>query len=474
MAAPLTLPQNSVLLEQLKGIQGGVNKVNPIDQFPITIGGSRFIVAARFGISGPSMGILSLISSSGKRVAEIDTLRGALSGENDSSYWNLDEEGLLELTGGLYSTLTEEEKEILANPKNPNSQFYPANSSLANYLPNTVGIPEPLKKAVKVSAAIPGIIPLEVIPSEPTSNPVQPVNPGQGQEPRTQQGGGSQGLALRYPIKMTGEQDTISFRAVEYFAKGGNIGTLNDEDFFNTFTFGERPLPGSQGRAYSGGVTLAIQSPISDLNSVDWSGGTINALEAFGVNAALKLMGSSTKDITRDLAEIADNVFDAARANQGAMLTYLAQEAIGVQNLQSRLQGQILNPNLELLFSGPQLRPFNFSFKLSAREPAEAVAIRRIINYFKYHMAPRAKDKLFLKAPYTFEIKYNGVGSLAIGQVKECALLSFGVDYTPLGSYATYKDGTMVQYNINMQFQELEPVTDIDQEPYKDSTTIGY
>ena len=41
---------------------------------------------------------------------------------------------------------------------------------------------------------------------------------------------------------------------------------------------------------------------------------------------------------------------------------------------------------------------------------------------------------------------------------KECAMTGFAVDYTPTGNYATYSDGTPVQYQITMSFSELEPI----------------
>jgi hypothetical protein len=45
-----------------------------------------------------------------------------------------------------------------------------------------------------------------------------------------------------------------------------------------------------------------------------------------------------------------------------------------------------------------------------------------------------------------------------IGQIKECGLQNLAVNYTPEGQYATYHDGPMVSYEIQMTFQELEPV----------------
>ena len=83
-------------------------------------------------------------------------------------------------------------------------------------------------------------------------------------------------------------------------------------------------------------------------------------------------------------------------------------------------------------------------------------------------MAPiRSKSNLFLKTPHTFQLRYLHRGETADGgtglhfklnNFKECALQSFGVNYTPTGNYATYQDGTMVSYEITMGFSELEPV----------------
>jgi len=145
----------------------------------------------------------------------------------------------------------------------------------------------------------------------------------------------------------------------------------------------------------------------------------------------------------------------------------------------SRTQGAVYNSNMELLFNGPTLRPFSFTFKLSARSKEEAQDIRSIIRFFKQGMSPiRTQSQLFLKAPHTFQLEYLHIGKSHsfLNRFKECALQSFTVDYTPEGQYATFKDGAMVSYQITMQFQELEPVFNDDYatiDQNKD-TDIGY
>jgi hypothetical protein len=140
---------------------------------------------------------------------------------------------------------------------------------------------------------------------------------------------------------------------------------------------------------------------------------------------------------------------------------YFAQEAVGVQGLLSRASGSVLNSNLSLLFNGPSLRPFSFTFKLSPRDANESVIVRRIIRQFKEGSAVNTSaQNFFLKAPNVFKIRYEqkGGASKSLNQFKTCALTTVSVNYTPDGTYMTYEDGTMTSYEINLAFNELEPI----------------
>ena len=169
---------------------------------------------------------------------------------------------------------------------------------------------------------------------------------------------------------------------------------------------------------------------------------------------------------------------DALKAEgvQDAIVTSLTAEASGAQGLLSRLTGAIANPNLELLFQGPELRPFSLSFFMSPRDEAEATTVRKIIRALKQAMAvKRAANGIFLKAPDIFRVKYMQAGGIehgAINRFKECALLQMSVDYTPGGTYSTFNDGkkTMTAYRVDLSFQELEAVF---AEEYKEGYPTG-
>ena len=160
------------------------------------------------------------------------------------------------------------------------------------------------------------------------------------------------------------------------------------------------------------------------------------------------------------------------------MSVYFAQQAVGAQNLLSRTSGAVLNPNLELLFNGPTLRPFNFTFRLSPRNSTEATEVKAIINWFKKAMAVKtASSEVFLKTPNIFQIQYYSGASTehkSLNKIKDCALLGCDVDYTPDGSYMTFNDEnkTMTSYQLTLRFSELDPIYNKDYEGLDDQ--IGY
>jgi hypothetical protein len=230
-----------------------------------------------------------------------------------------------------------------------------------------------------------------------------------------------------------------------------------------------------------GSVKLPIQSQITDNNSVKWNENPMNAAQLAASGIMIKGITSSPEAAFQSAFEAAQGaVSDSSTkaALQTIIASYFAEQGTGATNLQSRLYGAVLNPNLELLFEGPSLRPFNFNFKLTARDKNESNQIKGIIRFFKQAMAvQRSPKNLFLKTPNVFEIEYiwkNENLHPGLNKIKKCALQSFTVDYTPEGSYMSFdEDGTMVSYGLQMQFMELEPVYE-DEYNSNNLTEIGY
>jgi len=244
-----------------------------------------------------------------------------------------------------------------------------------------------------------------------------------------------------------------------------------------------------------GSVTLPIVTGIADINEVDWEGAKLNPLQALGAGAALRAFdtaSSSEKGVQaaiRGFGGAAGSLGKEIRQVGGDLKTalnvYLAQQAVGTQNLLSRTSGAIVNPNLEMLFSGPALRKFGFTFKLSPRDANEADQVRKILRFFKQGMSVKTSDSnVFLKAPNIFDINYQTfdgdteISHPSINKIKTCALLACDVQYTPDGTYMTYDDPsrTMTSYQLTLQFNELDPIYDKDYTELDNDqdNTIGY
>ena len=246
----------------------------------------------------------------------------------------------------------------------------------------------------------------------------------------------------------------------------------------------------------NGSVTLPIVTGIEDTNRVDWQGATLNPIQALGASGALGVFqgiaeGQGITDVFGNAAGAVKDASQKLAAGAGsdirnAINVYLAQRAVGAQGLLSRATGAVLNPNLEMLFGGPSLRSFAFTFTLSPRDADEADQVRKIIRFFKQGMSVKTTaSNVFLKAPNVFDIQYQTFNTEgqeiihpSINIIKTCALLSCNVQYTPNNTYMTYEDPyrTMTAYQLTMQFGELDPIYDTD---YKDldenqDQVIGY
>ena len=216
-----------------------------------------------------------------------------------------------------------------------------------------------------------------------------------------------------------------------------------------------------------GSVYLPMQPGLAESSNVNWGGETLNALDAAMANIAgstIKGAGESNTEAARQagmsMKDAAKTVFGEGGVGSKEVAAYFAQQATG-KNVFTRTTGKVMNPNLELLFSGPALRTFNYNYQFTPREKREAREIRSIIKFFKKNMAPIRKGKLFLESPNVFKLKYifkNGDQHPFLNKIKLCALQSFNVQYTPDGSYMTYDDGSMTSYTCSMTFQELNPI----------------
>ena len=211
-----------------------------------------------------------------------------------------------------------------------------------------------------------------------------------------------------------------------------------------------------------GTVILPIPGGIQDGVGVGYGDSRMTPLDMAKANIALTTVSEGFTAGITEAGRAAQNVAGAFGDNKKALAAVIAGMAAGGQDLLTRTTGAIANPNMELLFNGPELRTFSFQFLLAPRSQEEAKTLIQILRFFKQGMAPiRTKSRLFLKSPHTFQLSYRnskGQDHKYLNKFKECALANFGVNYTPNGNYSTYEDGVMTAYQMTMTYRELNPI----------------
>ena len=235
-------------------------------------------------------------------------------------------------------------------------------------------------------------------------------------------------------------------------------------------------------------VTLPMQPNLSESHSVGWGGDALDPIRAALASASMGVMNSIT-DLNGQaflnaaggaISDLSSMITDDQ--TRGFIQAYFAGQAVGA-NITGRTTGQVINPNMELLFNGPTLRTFNFNFRMTPRSEPEADEIKKIIRSFKVNMAvQRSESNLFLSTPNIFLLRYvasDSSGALAehpfLNKFKPCAMTGFNVNYTPDGSYMTYDNKSLTAYDMSLSFSELEPIYQDDYtENYSSHATMGF
>ena len=200
------------------------------------------------------------------------------------------------------------------------------------------------------------------------------------------------GGPLVYPVALRqSQQDYIKFDMLKYVAKGLGLAQGSDASFSQAQDLGfignDRE---TTRRETLGTCILPIPGGIGDSNSVDWGGGdTMNPMDAALAGAAMNVIDSGEQGINDAISGARAALTGGSEEVKRAVGTAFAGAAAGVEGqVLSRTTGEVLNPNMELLFKGPSLRPFTFSFKLAPRSSKEAQMVIAIIRFFKQGMAP--------------------------------------------------------------------------------------
>ena len=319
------------------------------------------------------------------------------------------------------------------------------------------------------------------------------------------------GGSLRYPsdIAVTDKSHYVLFDFKRYnppFSPAGGYTTTTDTlgttrvDDYSLDSYNQS----SNMMAPSGAPQIMLYMPegVAASYKTNWDG------KAFGnaVAGILKGAGSAADgqymDSIRSTAKIISNQWEKLPATLGAAAIQKAAksvtgDSIGMQDVFSAIGGGILNPNVELIFGGHDLRTLTLTFLMVPYNKKEAEIIELIVRTFKKSMLPsmngqgqdfwstqneKAQDRLkgwggkrktlsemttFISNPDLVKVTFMKGGGVndRISQFKTMSITDFDVNYTPDGTYAVGPDGYPVatQIQVNLMESKLVYAEDIDQ-----------
>ena len=230
-----------------------------------------------------------------------------------------------------------------------------------------------------------------------------------------------------------------------------------------------------------GTVMLPIPENIRVDDRPKWTDSQVGVLGRFAPELANVISnGGST-------GEIASQVRKLAEVGKVGLIKDLIKNFGADPNAATQNLGQkIVNPYIEQVFGGMDLRSFDFSWKLVPRSRDEQKTIHQLIKFIRQAAMPDTSDTFgshsniinesragygdtdrWFTVPNLFNIKWkvgkNEITSLP--KLKKCVCRNISVEYTPDNVWATHMgdDGPApVAYNLTASFGETEVITSTD------------
>lgn len=218
-------------------------------------------------------------------------------------------------------------------------------------------------------------------------------------------------------------------------------------------------------------IALYMPETMNVQYNSDWQ--SANLTEAGGKLLAMGQAGktmydafkSGDGDLKKAFKSLAANptTYNAALELAGNLGTSSGILGSGATDFLLAATGVAVNPQLEVLFKGLDMRTFQFDFMFAPYDEQEAQNVLEIIKTFKFHMAPEISDGMmgrYFIPPSEFDIDflYDGQINRNVHQVGTCVLKDVAVDYAPNG-WSTFGNGMPTHIKLSLQFMETEIVT---------------
>ena len=297
---------------------------------------------------------------------------------------------------------------------------------------------------------------------------------------------------LVYPVEKSSRYNTkIKFQAVRVEPpKVSGLGVANA--FKNVADAAVDAVTGEQGSSSASDKKTGDDNPVSNLKFFNIEGEVANLYVPLGgfqvndgfdyaqaslgqmgaaVSAAINQGGSLVGSAMRGLSQGAQSISDTAKAftqsgELGRAATTRAAQAVGPAG--GITVRATMNPNIRTNFNGVSVREFTFNFKFIPCSPQESLAVKSIIQFFRFHAYPEeiatfGSFSVGFEYPNMFKIRllsesgdgrFKNVGT----PIKLCYLKGISTTYNAT-SPVLHTDGSPTEIDMNLTFVEYKAQT---------------
>ena len=200
------------------------------------------------------------------------------------------------------------------------------------------------------------------------------------------------------------------------------------------------------------GMAGVLAPDLAGVSNVDQ---LISSLKAAGTGAAIR-----------------DTIADALAVGATTKIAGFLSGA-DVEGATRKILGKAINPALEAIFTGVDLRNFDFNFRFTPRNESEFRTVDAIIKLFKFHMHPERTPgqnigrHLIFPSEFDLQFMFGGVENAWIPFASSCVLKNMSVNYGPGGETQFLKPIDVPggkapppsEINMSLSFTETEIMT---------------
>lgn len=256
------------------------------------------------------------------------------------------------------------------------------------------------------------------------------------------------------PIIKIEDKEALQKSATDLLQYPLDIGSQGESKLtiFNIYQYKKNGVNRTEFKIALGSIVLPIPPELNNTDSLNYEEFSAPIINAISEYATAEGLGAG---------------FMAA-INASIPIVTGTVSKLGGENLvnqASAITGASVNPRNTNIFKNPIAREHKYTFKMIAKSKDESIAIRRIVNKFRYHAYPFASptDEILYLAPDLFTIAFK-VGKASsddrdtfLFHPLPSALVAMSVSYNGASSPTFFKNtNAPVEVILQLVFKEME------------------